>query len=167
MKRRGPDEEGTYRHDQTLLLHSRLAIVDLENGKQPMHLAWAGEEYILIYNGELYNSQELRIDLKKQGHDFIGHSDTEVVLHCYAQWGVDCLDRMNGIFAFAVWEKRRKRLFLARDRIGVKPLFYMLHNGGLLFASEMKTILQYPTAEAQLTEQGAMQLILLGPGLWK
>ena len=98
------------------------------------------------------------------GHVFSGHSDTEVVLHSYAHWGSDCVDRFNGIFAFAVWEKEAQRLFMARDRIGVKPLFYSLHREGLLFASEMKTILAYPTVKARLDREGAMQLMMLGPG---
>ncbi len=164
MSRRGPDGNGVWRREDCALLHARLAIIDPEGGRQPMVLSWNGETYVLIYNGELYNTEEIRRELKKEGHKFTGHSDTEVVLHAYAQWGADCLERFNGIFAFAVWEEGRKRLFLARDRIGVKPLFYMLHKGGLLFASEMKTILTYPTVKAQLDESGAAQLILLGPG---
>ena len=164
MERRGPDDKGIYQKNDTALLHARLAIIDPHSGKQPMYLTWGGEQYTLIYNGELYNTAELRRELEIKGHMFTGHSDTEVVLHAYAEWGVESLDRMNGIFAFAVWEERRKRIFLARDRIGVKPLFYLLHRDGLLFASEIKTILQYPSVSAQLDAEGAMQLIMLGPG---
>ena len=164
MKRRGPDASGIWQQGYTTLLHSRLAIIDPEKGKQPMELSFAGEHYILVYNGELYNTQEVRKELEAAGHNFYGHSDTEVVLHAYAQWGRDSLNKFNGIFAFAVWECSRKRLFLARDRIGVKPLFYMRHQGGLLFASEMKTILCYPTVKARIDPQGASELLLLGPG---
>ena len=164
MHRRGPDERGVYSDDDCTLLHSRLAVIDLAGGKQPMELIWHGEKYVLVYNGELYNTEELRRDLMKAGHLFEGHSDTEVVLHSYAQWGEDCVDRFNGIFAFAVWEAGKKRLFLARDRIGVKPLFYMEHGDGLIFASEMKTILTYPEVKAQLDEEGAAEILLMGPG---
>ncbi len=164
MHRRGPDAQGIYEREETVLLHSRLAIIDPEGGNQPMSLAWAGETYVLVYNGELYNTQELRSTLTAMGHCFQGHSDTEVVLHAYAEYGAECLNRMNGIFAMAVWETGRKRLFLARDRIGVKPLFYTRHGRGLLFASEMKTILAHPRIPARLEESGALQLIALGPG---
>ncbi|MBD8990683.1 MAG: asparagine synthase (glutamine-hydrolyzing) [Clostridiales bacterium] len=164
MHRRGPDAEGIYETAEAIVLHSRLIIRDPEGGKQPMHLTWAGEKYTIVYNGELYNTEEIRKELEEAGHTFLGYSDTEVVLHAYAQFGEECLSRFNGIFAFGIWEEKRKRLFLARDRIGVKPLFYMRHAGGLLFASEMKTILEYPTVQARLDEQGAAQLILLGPG---
>jgi asparagine synthase (glutamine-hydrolysing) len=146
------------------LLHARLAIIDPAGGAQPMILQMGEQRYILVYNGELYNTAELRRDLEQQGHRFEGHSDTEVVLHAYIQWGDQCVERFNGIFAFAVWEQGRGRLFLARDRIGVKPLFYKLHNGGLLFASEIKTILSYPTVDAELGSEGAAQILLFGPG---
>ena len=164
MQRRGPDASGIWRSDDVALLHSRLAIIDPEGGTQPMELIMDGEHYVLVYNGELYNTNELRSELERSGHYFRGHSDTEVVLHAYAQWGSAALNKLNGIFAFAIWEQNRRRLFLARDRIGVKPLFYMHHKGGLLFASEMKTILCYPTVKAQLDPQGASELLLLGPG---
>lgn len=164
MARRGPDGGGVYSEDDCTLLHRRLAIIDPSGGKQPMELRMNGQHYVLVYNGELYNTEELRQELVKAGHYFEGHSDTEVVLHSYAQWGAECVDRFNGIFAFAVWEIRKKRLFLARDRIGVKPLFYMEHGGGLLFASEMKTILTYPDVKAQLDEEGAAEILLMGPG---
>ncbi len=164
MKRRGPDGCGIFQENDCALLHARLAIIDPVGGKQPMKLKWNGMNYTLVYNGELYNTEELRKELKKLGHRFLSHSDTEVLLHTYAEFGESCLERLNGIFAFAVWEHERQRLFLARDRIGVKPLFYNIHHGGLLFASEMKTILRYPGVTARLDETGASQLILLGPG---
>ena len=164
MNRRGPDAGGVYQDGDCTLLHRRLAIIDLSGGAQPMSLVFRDEEYVLAYNGELYNTEELRRELIQAGHRFEGHSDTEVLLRGYAQWGAECVDRFNGIFAFAVWEKKKKRLFLARDRIGVKPLFYMEHEGGLLFASEMKTILAYPGVKARLDGEGAAEILLLGPG---
>ena len=164
MVRRGPDGEGVFRQGECCLLHRRLAVIDPRGGAQPMELRWAGERYVLVYNGELYNTDSLRRELEGLGHRFLGHSDTEVVLHAYAEYGEACLEHFNGIFAFAVWETVRESLFLARDRIGVKPLFYLLHREGLLFASEMKTILAYPGVRAELDETGAAQLILMGPG---
>ncbi len=164
MTRRGPDGEGRYHHGDCTLLHARLAIIDPLGGSQPMELDWAGEHYALVYNGELYNTEELRNCLLLAGHTFRGHSDTEVLLHAYAEFGEKVLEKFNGIFAIAVWEQKRGRLFLARDRIGVKPLFYMPHRGGLLFASEIKTILAYPTVRAELTQEGAAQILMLGPG---
>ena len=164
MARRGPDGNGIRKSGEVCLLHSRLAIIDPAQGAQPMELSQDGERYILVYNGELYNTEELRSTLRKLGHQFRGHSDTEVVLHAYTQWGDQCVYKFNGIFAFAVWEENRKRLFLARDRIGVKPLFCMLHENGFLFASEIKTILAYPTVKAELDGEGAAQILLLGPG---
>ncbi len=164
MHRRGPDGTGIYQDENAALLHCRLAIIDPQGGKQPMELSWGGEDYVLIYNGELYNTQELRHDLLACGHQFLGHSDTEVVLHAYAEFGENCVTRFNGIFAFAVWEKRRRRLFLARDRIGVKPLFFKEHQDGLIFASEMKTVFAYPGVKPALDETGVFQLLLLGPG---
>ena len=123
MERRGPDGSGIYRKQNCTMLHTRLAIIDPEGGRQPMSLSWAGETYTLVYNGELYNTEELRQELLSLGHYFLGHSDREVVLHAYAQWKENCVEKCNGIFAFGIWEENRKRLFLARDRIGVKPLF--------------------------------------------
>lgn len=164
MRRRGPDSNGVALFAGCCLLHARLAIIDPEGGQQPMKLQWQGRGYTLIYNGELYNTPQLRAELIKLGHHFEGHSDTEVVLHAFAQWGEACLHKFNGIFAFAVWQRETKRLFLARDRMGVKPLFYKEHNGGLLFASEIKTILQYPDVERILDAEGVGEILLLGPG---
>ena len=164
MERRGPDGNGSSRFDDCALLHTRLAIIDPQGGAQPMHLSWEGERYTIVYNGELYNTGEIRHQLEGLGHHFQGHSDTEVLLHGFAQWGEAVLDRLNGIFAFAAWMEKGKKLFLARDRIGVKPLFYKLHKGGLLFASEIKTILCYPTVKPKLDAAGAAQILLFGPG---
>ena len=164
MARRGPDGRGRVQEGGCTLLHTRLAIIDPAGGAQPMALHWAGEDYRITYNGELYNTQEVRLALEKLGHSFRTHSDTEVLLHGYAQWGEKCLEKFNGIFAFGVWESRRQRLFLARDRIGVKPLFYRLLSGGLLFASEIKTLLAYPGSHAALDREGAAEVLLLGPG---
>lgn len=164
MKHRGPDGEGKYRKNDCTLLHARLSVIDPKGGAQPMVLDWEGERYILVYNGELYNTGEIRRELEKAGHSFRGHSDTEVVVHAYAQWKEGCTERFNGIFAFAVWEENRNRLYMARDRIGVKPLFYMECGDGLIFASEIKTILAYPGVEAVLDLEGASELLLLGPG---
>lgn len=164
MRHRGPDDASWYQDPEAALLHTRLSIVDPKGGRQPMSLSQGRETYVLVYNGELYNTEQLRWELMKLGHSFLGHSDTEVVLHAYAEYGEDCVNRFNGIFAFAVWERNARRLFLARDRIGVKPLFYRHQEGGLLFASEIKTILAYPGVPRELDEIGASQLILLGPG---
>ena len=164
MKRRGPDDTGVFAGSNYCLMHSRLAIIDPDGGKQPMQTSWAGEDYTIIYNGELYNTEEIRSLLVKSGHRFFGHSDTEVVLHAYAQWAESCVEKFNGIFAFAVWEHKRKKLFLARDRIGVKPLFYSVQDNGFVFASEIKTILTSPGIKAELDAQGAAEILMIGPG---
>lgn len=164
MTRRGPDATGIYPIENGALLHARLAVIDLEGGCQPMTFCTLQEEYTIVYNGELYNVAQLRQELEHLGHCFAGHSDTEVLLHCYVQWGETCVDKLNGIFAFAIWERNRKRLFLARDRMGVKPLFFAQKKGGLIFASEIKTILAYPAIKPQLDAEGLAQILLLGPG---
>ena len=164
MRHRGPDAFGVYQTKGACLLHTRLSVIDPEGGQQPMHLQWAGETYTIVYNGELYNTEDIRNELLKNGHTFSGHSDTEVVLHAYAQWGKSCLARLNGIFAFCVWRENEQTAFIARDRMGVKPLFYKLHENGILFASEIKTILAYPTVKPELDTDGVAEIILLGPG---
>lgn len=170
MRRRGPDQSGAYREGAALLLHTRLCVVDIENGRQPFVIApdeeaSMGEEtYALVYNGELYNTPELRAELEQQGHRFRGHSDTEVLLHAYIEWKEDCVTRLNGIFAFAVWEKNRERLFVARDRIGVKPFFFHLENGTFAFASELKTLLACPFVRPQIDRQSLLEVMLIGPG---
>ena len=160
MRRRGPDDTGIFQEKEVCLLHARLSVIDPEGGKQPMTF----QHYTLVYNGELYNTKELREELIMLGHHFLDRSDTEVLLHAYAQWKENCLDKLNGIFGFAVWDSMEKRLFLARDRIGVKPLFYALCGNGLIFASELKTILAHPQIKPQLDSEGLAQILLLGPG---
>ena len=164
MKRRGPDGQGSYRDKNFALLHTRLAIIDPAGGAQPMKFDYCGESYVISYNGELYNTDEIRRELCDLGHSFTGHSDTEVVLHAYAQWKEASLQRLNGIFAFCVYEQRSGRIFLARDRIGVKPLFYIHRPDLFAFASEIKTLLAIPGVEAKLDADGAAQILLLGPG---
>src|SRR4030067_3197307 len=136
---RGPDGEGFYTDSFVGLGHRRFAIIDLSPaGHQPM----ATEEgnYIITYNGEVYNFQELRIELESLGHKFRSKTDTEVVLHAYVQWGAECVKRFNGMFAFAIWDKTRQEIFLARVRYGIKPLYYTLAGPTLIFASEQKAI---------------------------
>lgn len=164
MRRRGPDGNGVFRDQDCVLLHSRLAIIDPAGGQQPMSYTLGAETYTIVYNGELYNTEEVRLKLQMHGHIFLSHCDTEVVLHAFVQWGEGSLQILNGIFAFAVWCENSNKLFLARDRMGVKPLFYKRHCGGFIFASEIKTILSYPTVEAEVNALGACQILMLGPG---
>ena len=163
LERRGPDENGTYINGDTALIHRRLAVIDRENGKQPMTARHGDANYVIVYNGELYNSAELREELKADGFHFRGHSDTEVVLKAYIKYGVRCGERLNGIFAFAVFNTRERSLFLCRDRIGVKPLFYYEYNGGLVFGSEIKALLQSGVVKPQIDEQGLNEIFFLGP----
>lgn len=163
IKHRGPDESGEYITNDTALLHRRLAVIDIENGKQPMKLNLNGETYIIVYNGELYNTQELKEELKTLGHKFETHSDTEVLLHSYAQFGKKCVHKLNGIYAFAIYEEKAKKLFLCRDRIGVKPLFYCKHKNGIVFSSEIKAILKSGVVKPTINETGLYEIFFLGP----
>ena len=158
---RGPDAEGTYFDEDAALVHRRLIVIDPEGGKQPMHSP--DRNTIIIYNGELYNTPELRTELMSRGHKFVGHSDTEVLLHAYLEWKTDAFSRLNGIFAFAIWEKRERRLTLCRDRLGVKPLFFAPIRNGLTFGSTIDTVLCHPEIEPALDEDGLRTLLLLGP----
>ena len=161
---RGPDQRGAYYSDRAVLLHRRLCVVDPVNGRQPMRLERNGRELILAYNGELYNTPEIRRALRLCGHRFEGHSDTEVVLHAFDEWGERCLNRFNGIYAFAVWEPKANRLFLARDRMGVKPLFYAQKGDRFLFGSEIKALLAHPDMEPVVSREGLLEVLLIGPG---
>lgn len=164
MHRRGPDENGSYQSERACLLHSRLAVIDPINGKQPMCAQIDEKEVVLVYNGELYNTEELLRELCSVGHKFKENSDTEVLLHSYLEWGEKCLDKLNGIYAFAIWDSQSQKVFIARDRMGVKPLFYSLINEKLIFASEIKALLCHPLVEPEINRQGVAELLLIGPG---
>ncbi|MBH0228753.1 asparagine synthase (glutamine-hydrolyzing) [Halobacillus yeomjeoni] len=163
LRHRGPDDYQKWIKGPAALGHQRLIVVDPRGGRQPMIREAHNEKYILCYNGELYNTEEIRNRLIEKGWSFQSHSDTEVVLISYMQWGERCVDHMNGIFAFAIWEKRRERLFLARDRLGVKPLFYSDHSSGFMFGSEIKAILAHPDVEERVDKEGLQEVLSLGP----
>jgi len=164
LNRRGPDQNGIYTSQNVTLIHTRLSVVDPENGRQPMVFAQGENEYALVYNGELYNTEDLRRELLQKGHSFRSHSDTEVLLHAYLEWKEDCVHHLNGIFAFAVWEKRNRKLFIARDRLGVKPFFYSAMGGEFHFASEIKGLLANPKIKARIDINSIAEIILIGPG---
>ncbi|MBQ3417811.1 MAG: asparagine synthase (glutamine-hydrolyzing) [Ruminococcus sp.] len=163
LKRRGPDAKGEYIKKDAALIHRRLCVIDPEGGAQPMSTLYNGEKFTLVYNGELYNADELREELKAKGYHFSTHSDTEVVLKCYCEYKEKSVDKFNGIFAFAVWEEFAKRLFLCRDRIGVKPLFYHLFKDGIVFGSEIKALLKSGLLSPVVDEEGLYEIFFLGP----
>ena len=160
---RGPDENGAYITNDIALIHRRLVVIDRENGTQPMTVQHKDRKYTIVYNGELYNTEEVRTKLIAKGFKFRGRSDTEVVLKSYIQWGKKCVERLNGIFAFGIYEMKSKELFICRDRIGVKPLFYHQYKGGLIFASEIKAILATGMVKPTVDEQGLMEIFFMGP----
>ena len=146
---RGPDSEGHYTDGPVGLGHRRLSIIDLSPlGHQPM--ANENGDVIIVFNGEIYNFQKLRIELEARGHQFHSQTDTEAIIHAYEEWGDDCVRRFNGMFAFAIWDRPRQRLFLARDRYGVKPLYWFFKNETLLFGSEIKGLLEHPLVSRAL-----------------
>ena len=161
---RGPDQNGIYINEKTALIHSRLCVIDIENGIQPMTVKYGDNEYTLVYNGELYNTDEIRNDLMVLGHKFIGHSDTEVVLKSYIQWKEECVNKFNGIFAFSIWDNSQQRLFFARDRIGVKPFFYTVVNNSFVFGSEIKALLAHKYVEPIIDETSIAEIMFIGPG---
>lgn len=163
MLRRGPDQRGIMLSEEAALIHTRLAVIDISGGRQPMKFSGESGEFTIVYNGELYNTDELRRELEDE-FEFETRSDTEVVLKSFVRWGEDCVDRFNGIFAFVIYDERRHRAFFARDRIGVKPLFYYLANDTMIFASEIPALLQHPEVPAEIDEYGAAELILMAPG---
>ena len=164
LRRRGPDDDGIYTCGEIALVHRRLAVIDIENGRQPMTRKARGHDFTIVYNGELYNTEELRQELVGRGCIFETRSDTEVVLQSYITYGESCCEKLNGIFAFAVWDSEQHNLFLARDSVGVKPLFFSLYREGLVFASELPTLLKNPMVLPRVDEQGLSELFLIGPG---
>ena len=163
MKHRGPDDTGVFLSTNVLLHHNRLSVIDIDNGKQPMTVTHGGRKYALVYNGEIYNTDELREKLTSKGAVFATKCDTEVVLWSYIMWGERCVDYLNGIFAFAVYDEAEHRLFAARDRFGVKPFFYTFVDSTLLFASEIKALLSHRNVKPKVDKPGLWQLFYLAP----
>ena len=148
---RGPDDEGFYVSGPIGLGHRRLSIIDLEGGHQP--IANEDETVWVVFNGEIYNFGELHEDLVKKGHTFKTRSDTEVIVHLYEEEGEQCFEKLRGMFAIAIWDARNRKLVLARDRVGKKPLFYFYDGSRIAFASEMKAILEVPDVPREIDPQ--------------
>lgn len=163
LRHRGPDGTGSFEDGTCALRHNRLAVMDPENGAQPMRCFRGGKTYIIVYNGEIYNTAQLKTDLLKEGFVPVTHCDTELVLGAYAVWGEDCLARFNGIFAFAVYCPEENSLFCARDRLGVKPFFYTWRGRRFLFASELKSLVRSGAVPPAVDAHGLWQLLFLAP----
>ncbi|MHB1419621.1 MAG: asparagine synthase (glutamine-hydrolyzing) [Bacillota bacterium] len=163
LTNRGPDAEGYWVSPRAALGHRRLIVIDPVGGTQPMVRSRDGKEYVIVYNGELYNTVELRSELESRGHNFLSRSDTEVLLVSYMEWGTDCVKKLNGIFAFAIWNEDDHTLFMARDRLGVKPLFYFAKGDTLVFGSELKSLLAHPAVKPKVDATGLAEIFIMGP----
>ena len=152
---RGPDGAGQYMDDEIAMGFRRLSIIDLEGGDQPMRTE--DGRLVITFNGEIYNYRELREELKGRGHSFRTRSDTEVLLHGYSEYGVKILDRLRGMFAFVIWDTRKKELFGARDMFGIKPFYYAQAGGSFIYGSEIKSILEYPGYEREVNLEALEQ----------
>lgn len=162
MSLRGPDAQGVWLSTHAGLGHRRLAVIDLETGAQPMTVEHDGATIAAItYSGEVYNYRELRDELRRLGHDFRTTSDTEVVLHAYLEWGDDFVERLNGMYAFGLWDPREQALLLVRDRMGIKPLYYRAMPDGVVFASELKGLLAHPLVPAVVDSDGFRELLAM------
>ena len=163
LSKRGPDEDGYYLNEHVALGHKRLIVIDPEGGKQPMIENYSFGEYVIVYNGQIYNTKELRETLIENGFEFESHSDTEVLLKSYIHYGKDVVHHLNGIFGFAIWNSQTEELFLARDHFGVKPLFYTIFNDTFIFASELKAIFKFPNMPKIIDKRGISELFGIGP----
>lgn len=163
LAKRGPDDENVWSDTHAVFGHRRLTVVDPVGGKQPMTKVHESGVYTLCYNGELYNTEDLRKELLLKGYSFKGHSDTEVLLTSYIEWKEKCVELFNGIFAFAIWDSKEQKLFIGRDRLGVKPLFYAERNGGFIFGSELKALLAHPDVKAEINLEGLAEVFGVGP----
>lgn len=159
LKKRGPDAAGLYLTPEVALVHRRLSVIDVENGAQPMHFG----KYVIVYNGEIYNTDEVRNELEGFGYKFDTHCDTEVVLKAYDKWGNESVKKLNGIFAYAIYDKKENSLFACRDRIGVKPFFYNKTKNTFSFASKIDTLLCQPYVKSAVDEEGLYEIFMLGP----
>lgn len=159
ISHRGPDASDYHLHEGVCLGHNRLSIIDLSSsGNQPMHF----KTLTMVFNGEVYNYLEIRADLEKLGHVFQSQSDSEVILHAYAQWGAQCADRFMGMWALVIWDHRTREAFISRDRFGIKPLYYMLHSETLYVASEIKALKKVPGFDADLNMGQVMRGLQMG-----
>lgn len=163
LAHRGPDDQGAHVSPHCALAHMRLAVIDPQNGQQPMTAIREGKECTIAYNGELYNAGELRSDLESRGYAFYTDCDTEVVLNAYLCYGEECPEKLNGIFAFAIDDGIKERTFLCRDRFGVKPLFYTFKNSRLAFSSEIKGLFEFPGVNPVIGGEGLCEIFGLGP----
>lgn len=163
LKHRGPDDQGEVLYSHVGLAHTRLSIIDINHGQQPMTREKSGVTYTIIYNGELYNTAELRDSLKSMGYLFKTHTDTEVILVGFMAFGSEFVKKLNGIFSFALWDGGSNSVYLVRDRFGVKPLFYTLQEGTLIFASEIKALFEYPGVKPRVNANGLSEVFGLGP----
>ncbi|MEI6125436.1 MAG: asparagine synthase (glutamine-hydrolyzing), partial [Pseudomonadota bacterium] len=152
LQHRGPDDRGVHVQGHVGLGHQRLSIIDLSPaGHQPM--TSEDGSVVIVFNGEIYNFEELRAELEAKGHRFTSHTDTEVIIHLYEEEGTACVGRLRGMFAFALWDSGRQQLFMARDRVGKKPLVYAVAEGALLFASEIKSLLKDPSVRTEVNPE--------------
>lgn len=163
IRHRGPDDSGTYIGEHAAFAHARLAVMDPEGGIQPMIYQKGEIQITLIYNGELYNTKEIKQDLVKRGYYFKTTSDTEVVLLAYVEYGEKCVEKFNGIYAFAIWDSFLKTCFMCRDRFGIKPLFYYSSQEQIVFASEIKGIFANPDISPEIDQYGLCEIFGLGP----
>ncbi|WP_405638201.1 asparagine synthase (glutamine-hydrolyzing) [Streptomyces sp. NBC_01178] len=162
MAPRGPDAQEVWISPHAALGHRRLAVIDIEGGQQPMRRSVpGGGTAVITFSGEIYNFHELRSQLRSHGRDFTTHSDTEVLLTAYLHWGTDFVHRLNGMYAFAIWDERKQELLLVRDRLGIKPLYYALLDGGVVFGSEPKALLAHPGITAEVDREGLAELLAL------
>ncbi|WP_099205285.1 asparagine synthase (glutamine-hydrolyzing) [Scatolibacter rhodanostii] len=160
---RGPDQSGEHVSKHCALAASRLAVVDAPGGIQPMNKKYEGKGYTIVYNGEIYNGEELKDELCSLGYHFETESDTEVVLTAYIHFGKDCVEKLNGMFAFVVDDTAHDQIFLCRDRFGIRPLFYSLRNGRLIFGSEIKSLFEYPGINPVIKKEGLCEIFGVGP----
>ena len=163
LNHRGPDDKGEWQGERGVLVHRRLAVIDPDNGKQPMTARRGGAEYVLVYNGELYNTPDLRRELEGRGHVFETATDTEVLLHAYMEYGEGVPEVLEGIFAFAVWDGAAQKFFACRDRFGVKPFFYVNCGETLVFASELKALFEYPGVRPEADGNTWREVLGIGP----
>ena len=163
LNKRGPDEDGYYIKEHVALGHKRLIVIDPKGGKQPMIEKFSFGEYAIVYNGQIYNTQELKETLRENGFEFKTRSDTEVLLKAYIHFGKNVVHHLNGVFSFAIWNSAKEELFLARDHLGVKPLFYTFFDDTFIFASELKAIFKFPNMPKILDKQGISELFGIGP----